>query len=133
MSKQVLDVEQMKHLQELGLDTSNASAKVYKVSETENYCGYSRDIVVFDGYVDNYIDKYDTFTLQDILDLLPNILKVEEGIFWLELGPHSIKLANAYAQYRSLDGYTYKTTNGDTLIDAAYEMLLFFIEKGGQG
>ena len=26
MSKQVLDVQQMQHLQELGLDTSNASA-----------------------------------------------------------------------------------------------------------
>lgn len=40
MSKQVLSIEQMQHLNKLGVDTSKASAKEYIISETESYCGY---------------------------------------------------------------------------------------------
>ena len=58
MSKQVLDIEQMKHLKELGVDTSKASAKEYIISETESYCGYSRSIVVIDGYIEQQIQDW---------------------------------------------------------------------------
>ena len=85
MSKQVLSIEQMQHLKELGVDTSKASAKEYIISETESYCGYSRSIVVIDGYIENYIEENIIFTLQDILDLLPVEIEKENRNYQLEI------------------------------------------------
>ena len=88
MSKQVLSTEQMRHLQELGVDTSEASAIIYKISETETYCGYAREVVLVEGFVEDYIDKVETFTLQDIIDKLPCF--IDTYVFTLQ------KLASTY-------------------------------------
>ena len=68
-SKQVLSIEQMKHLQELGLDTSDASMCVeWRESDESKKVVTSLD-------ADTYYDYYhETYTLQDILDKLPHYL-----------------------------------------------------------
>ena len=130
MSKQRLDAQQMQHLKELGIDISKASSKVYKISETEEYCGYSRDITIIDGYIDNYIDKNDFFTLQDILDLLPRELDTDAERYILDIwyGIYIEKWCVGYTYGERM--YDDDCFTGDNLIDASYEMLCWCIMNG---
>lgn len=124
MSKQVLSTEQMRHLQELGVDTSEASAIIYKISETETYCGYAREVVLVEGFVEDYIDKVETFTLQDIIDKLPCF--IDTYVFTLQ------KLAGTYTCLY-MEPYSRSILflkENKELIDAAYDMLCWCIENG---
>lgn len=125
MSKQVLDIEQMNHLQELGIDTSEASAKEYIISETESYCGYSRSLVVIDGYIENFIEQRKSFTLDDVLNLLPDYIDKEEAK--LNIGKNSVS-------YEKMVGYSYDGDlilfQNEILIESAYEMLCWCAENG---
>ena len=76
-SKQVLSVEQMKHLQELGLDTSDGSM-CFEWNESD-----SDNMVVISPDADTNYDYYhETYTLQDILDKLPPVIK---KYYWLAI------------------------------------------------
>lgn len=122
-----LSVEQMKHLKELGVDTSKASATVYTISETENYCGYSRDIVVIDGYIDSYIDKRKAFTLDDILDLFPKEILNDNRRCLLDIfyNTNDNKWVVSYEDFDfSIISFRHKI-----LIGAAYEMLCWVAEN----
>ena len=81
MSKQCLDVQQMQHLQELGLDTSNAS--MYWIS----YNGIS--ISIPSNFhlptSDNDYVICDAYTFQDVLELLPQEIKPAEKRHWLRI------------------------------------------------
>lgn len=125
MSKQVLDIEQMNHLQELGIDTSEAIAKEYIISETESYCGYSRSLVVIDGYIENFIEQRKSFTLDDVLNLLPDYIDKEEAK--LNIGKNSVS-------YKKMVGYSYDGDlilfQNEILIESAYEMLCWCAENG---
>ena len=124
MSKQVLSTEQMRHLQELGVDTSEARAIIYKISETETYCGYAREVVLVEGFVEDYIDKVETFTLQDIIDKLPCF--IDTYVFTLQ------KLASTYTCLY-MEPYSRSILflkENKELIDAAYDMLCWCIENG---
>ena len=63
MSKQCLDVRQMQHLQELGLDTSNAS--MYWLSYNYVICN--------------------AYTLQDVLDALPKSLEIGKSKYEISI------------------------------------------------
>lgn len=68
--KQVLSVEQMMHLQELGLDTSDGSMCFeWNDSDSDNMVVTSPDADT------NYDYYHETYTLQDILDKLPPVIK----------------------------------------------------------
>lgn len=68
MNKQVLSIDQMQELIELGIDTSKASCYWYGTDETEFVC-FGTDM---DKDCGNEICP--TFTLQDILEMLPPVL-----------------------------------------------------------
>lgn len=118
-SKQVLSIEQMKHLQELGLDTSDASMCL------EWKATYEDDMVVNSLDADtNYDCYYPTYTLQDILDKLPESVQVYDLYIFKKVGLWWLK-------------YVDVTNNGTVhlekmprLIDAAYYMLCWCIGKG---
>lgn len=126
MSKQVLSIEQMNHLKKLGVDTSEASTKEYIISETESYCGYSRSIVIIDGYIEHYIEENKTFTLQDILDLLPTEIEKENRNYQLEVFRNPQRY---FVSYYWLDNLLI-SLNEVEFIDAAYEMLCWVIKNG---
>ena len=112
MSKQVLDIEQMKHLQELGLDTSKASM-CYVVDDSKAY----KPILCVSGNESEYLDAISysvpAFTLQDIIDFFP----VNIDGYVLSIGKKGV----AYNRYEDLET---KVGKGDReLIDAAYKML----------
>lgn len=138
MSKQVLDIEQMKHLQELGLDTSKASM-CYVVDDSKSY----KPILCVSGNESEYLDAISysvpAFTLQDTLSLLPKKITASEhqcsvqGDFFLYIDYEYPEIS-----YSVLDDWCpglneLKTVyiNKDTeLIDAAYEMLCWCLENG---
>ena len=111
---QVLSIEQMKHLKELGLDTSDASM-CFEWNESD-----SDNMVVTSLDADTNYDYYrTTYTLQDILDKLPCFIGKEALTIQ--------KLANSYT---CLYMEPYKITESKELINAAYEMLCWCIENG---
>lgn len=117
--KQVLSIEQMEHLQELGLDTSDASMCIeWRESDESKKVVASLDA---DTYYDYY---YETYTLQDILDKLPEFIQTYDLYIFKKVGLWWFK-------------YVDVTNNGTVhlekmprLIDAAYYMLCWCIGKG---
>ena len=124
-SKQVLDVHQMQHLQELGMDTSNAS--MYWIS----YNGISVSIPsnFHLPTSDNDYVICDAYTLQDVLDALPESILKNDIQYWLSICRVSISIwMISYSDDVDL------TTNlhheeYESLIDAAYSMLCWAIEN----
>lgn len=125
-SKQVLSIEQMQHLQELGLDTSNASMRWL------NYNGINA--VIPNNFHLHTRDKdykiCDAYTLQDVLELLPHIDGCQ-----LSLGIDCDPKMVWYEDIRNLDesNYPYDRTicfTGDTMLDAAYKALVWAVKAG---
>ena len=116
-SKQVLSIEQMNHLQELGLDTSDASMCLeWKVTDEDNMFVNS---IISDSNYDFY---HPTYTLQDILDKLP------PSINWnpLIIVGNSVMYSAGYGE-----GYDHpiRIFKEESLLESAYKMLLWIIEQ----
>lgn len=125
MENQVLSIEQMKHLQELGLDTNKASMCWLKMGKNiilaahDEYC-----------YEWLFIEPIPTFTLQDILDLLPSTINNNDDKYWLEFGVCEPDKSDWYIQYESVKTISvFKYISSNTSIDAAYGMLCWCIEN----
>lgn len=117
--KQVLSVEQIKHLKKIGFDTSDGSM-CFEWSESD-----SDNMVVVSLDADTNYDYYrKTYTLPDILDKLPcfignevlTIKKFADSYTCLYMEPYTRSIGNI--------------TEGKELIDAVYEMLCWCIENG---
>lgn len=128
MSKQVLSIEQMKHLQELGLNTSKASM-CYVVDD----CNSFNPILCISGQESEYLDAVSylipAFTLQDILDLLPKNIKDDKGFeYFLAIHIFDNNWNVVYSLYNEIL-VTINYFNSEYLIDAAYEMLCWCIKN----
>ena len=126
----VLSVNQMQKLKELGIDTSKASIRVGQMIFTHGDPWYEKeeyDVYLFDhedNYTNCFVEKYRTFTSQDIIELLP-------------------REVTDYADYHLLiskqrDSYSVSYENTDSflvsfcrveLLDCLYEMLLWVIDN----
>lgn len=128
--KQVLSIEQMKHLQELGLDTSDASMYWARVSHGSRIDDKSKGKWFLSlhkefqtcGFMS--YESISTYTLQDILDKLPcfignqvlTIQKLADSYTCLYIEPYTRSMINI--------------TESKESIDAAYDMLCWCIENG---
>lgn len=143
MSKQVLSIEQMQHLEELGVDTSKASmvllytddeGEIIEWEDADEFPG--KFVELYDAETGNYDHSYrkycGVFTLQDILDLLPNLIQSqdEENNYWLEFGTAMEDEEWWYIRYMSVYGVKLNYEEHVHLIDAAYEMLCWCIVNG---
>lgn len=118
-SKQVLSIEQMKHLQELGLDTSDASMCVeWRESDESKKVVTSLDA---DTYYDYY---YETYTLQDILDKLPESVQVYDLYIFKKVGLWWLKYVDV------TNNRTVHLEKMPGIMDTAYYMLCWCIQKG---
>lgn len=126
-SKQVLSVEQMKHLQELGLDTSDASMHWQYLPTADAIINGTDEIeeepCLFVSQP-NMKHEYPSYTLQDILDKLPPVI---EKYYWLAIRVSAHK-GMWYVEYNGR-GCTLSYFYSENLIDAAYGMLCWCIEK----
>lgn len=117
--KQVLSVEQMKHLKELGLDTSDGSMCLeWNESDADNMVVTSPDADT------NYDYYHETYTLQDILGKLPCFIDT----YVLTLHQLASTGTCLYMEPYSCSILILKEDK--KLIDAAYEMLCWCIENG---
>lgn len=138
--KQVLSVEQMKHLKDLGVNTSDASMVLIATDDdgcillwedAEEAIKHHLYDVYFNlyyvessSYDHSYKEECGVFTLQDILDKLPCFIGKE--VLTIQ------KLANSYTCLY-MEPYTksmIKITESKEPINAAYEMLCWCIENG---
>ena len=117
--KQVLSIEQLLHLKDLGLDTSDGSMCFeWSESDPDNMVVTSLDADT------NYDYCRTTYTLQDILDKLPCFIGKE--VLTIQ------KLANSYTCVY-MEPYSrsiIKITESKELIYSVYEMLCWCIENG---
>lgn len=138
MSKQVLDIQQMQHLQELGVDTSKANFYWHRTKSLNNYNDWDEWKLHYGvlrlarGFTTINCQYVRTFTLQDILDLLPNLIQSqdEENNYWLEFGTAMEDEEWWYIRYMSVYGVKLNYEEHVHLIDAAYEMLCWCIVNG---
>lgn len=109
----------MKRLQELGLDTSDASFYIW-----EEFYG---DIVISNGNAPEMNNAYPVYTLQDILDLLPKCIETEDYEFELNIYYHE---SGVSVFYDDGDITQLAFFCEPTLLESAYEMLVWCIAYG---
>jgi hypothetical protein len=134
-SKQVLSIEQMKYLQDLGLDTSDASmywvrrshgSRIDDESKGEWFLSLQKEFMVC-GFISYEI--LPTYTFQEIIELLPKEIKTVTDTYYLTISTYDCDVWSIY--YSMSDEFDYyKEFKSDSLIDAAYEMLCWCIENG---
>ena len=129
MSKQCLDVQQMQHLQEMGLDTSNASMCWIKDTEGNQHLSVHDEYC----YEASFMNPIPAYTLQDVLDALPKYYHIA-NIGWTKLSirVHTTKEWEiGYVYTDELSKYAYGCRIlGKELIDAAYELFCWCVEWG---
>lgn len=124
--KQVLDIAQMQLLQELGLEIKDPMLYwiVFKVGNEKNFVTtkeYAMEIV------DESCVMLPAYTLQDMLELLPRIIKVETTEYFLSIYPIEGEWA---VDYCSETGADIQSKTCENIIDSAYSRLLWCIEQG---
>ena len=126
IEEQVLSIEQMKHLQELGVDTSDASM-----------CWLRYDV---GGVVKEYIEindkkciemysatPYPTYTIGDLIKKLPKSIDFGFGEYDLEM---STKGEYVEVQYENdYDDYTPFFCSNLSLIESLYRILCWLAEN----
>lgn len=83
MKTQVLSVGQMKHLQEFGVDTSKAKMSYYATYESEPH--WYNTLRERDNIFDNNYPHMPTFTLQDMLEMIPESITSDNILYHFEL------------------------------------------------
>lgn len=126
-SKQVLDVQQMQHLQELGLELKETMLYwvVYEAGHENNFVTTKENAM---EVIDESCGMLPAYTLQDVLDALPKMIypfPVHKIGFELWIGSGKIFYANMFNLEDVL-----KVRYDKELIDAAYELLVWCIEQG---
>ena len=126
MTKQTLSIEQMQHLQELGLELKETMLYwvVYEVGHENNFVTTKENAM---EVIDESCGMLPAYTLQDVLDALPVTILHDKRIYELD-----INMCNERIEY-------VKTSVDDVLvglrftqiplIDAAYSMLWWAIKN----
>lgn len=115
-----LTIEQMKILRDKGLNCSNASTYWYGSKNWKNDRWYvdSYSLTISTRPIKLSIETIPAFTLEDILNILPNYTIVYQG---LEVGIY--KIAVCYGK----DEIHYE--DAKTLIEAAYNSLIWYLDN----
>lgn len=136
MRKQVLSVEQMQHLQELGLEMKETMLYWCHIQDSRpraatnngkwTLCkGKNNPCVAIQHW--EYIPAY---TLQDVLDKLPEEIKYKRKDYHLELWLREGEWSIGYLHF-DIDDVLYAHHEQDKeILNAAYEMLCWCIKEG---
>lgn len=125
-SKQVLSIEQMKHLQELGLDISDT---IFCWCHATAYENEKWELEIYEDVINQkrnpiFWEIIPAFTLQDIIQKLPPSI----NICMLHVYP-----ADDLWYFVYMDSYTrtiLSTKYSPDIMNAAYQMLCWVIENG---
>ena len=129
-SKQVLDVHQMQHLQELGLELKETMLYwvVYEVGHENNFVTTKENAM---EVIDESCGMLPAYTLQDVLDALPIEIKYKDKRCWLciELADEMIGYYYENARFEHKWVYYEVVMIDESLIDAGYKLLCWAIEN----
>ena len=133
MSKQCLDVQQMQHLQELGLELNNNTMLSWII----NGRGKEKPLLCTSLDAIDYVDFshycIPAYTLQDVLDALPRFVIDEEGNkYYLQIEMINTDFDDWRVSYKSVgqDESPLGYFQAFQLIDAAVRMLVLCYEEG---
>ena len=129
MKNNVLSIKQMQKLTEYGIDTSNAKIfwckQVNGITLNEPINGIpfltfnkSNMLVGFMRF-----EYTPTFTLQDMIELMPESFKHDGNIYYLEIHKNSFGYTE-YEEYESM-----YASNEDSIINNAYNTLIWLLEN----
>ena len=125
-----LSIEQCKHLQELGLDMSDA-ALCYLYFIDDNGNKYARPYFCSD-LCDS--DKFIyTYTLQEIMNRLPKKIEIEGWDYLAEINIeyfHDFNDWQIWYEHYKIGCIDEFYAHGTELIDAAFKMLYYVVENG---
>lgn len=126
MKNQVLSIKQMQELKELGIDTSKASMCWIGCTDGNDVYPYNSTFKdIFESHKETIPSVLTpTFTLQDILEILPREIKPFKGCkswkVWLRLLPY---VGNRWCVlYENPDEIFYKS-EGENPLEAAFNIL----------
>lgn len=125
-SKQVLSIEQMQHLQELGLKLKPSLVHYYKINNIDSgkwYLSVTTGDISHDSPTYSYIPAY---TLQDVLDELPKSLEIGKSKY--EISIYMIEGKWAVDYYSETDA-DIQSLECENLIDAVYSRLCWAIDN----
>lgn len=132
IEEQVLSIKQMKHLQELGVDTSDASM-CWKTFPTEtgyyDYQGYHETNIqdeaelVLDKEIDDDAEYIPTYTIGDLIEKLPKYFHAKEN-------PIEMCAINGRSAF-AVDYFNIAKSckKDDTIKNALYKSLCWVAEK----
>ena len=131
-SKQVLDVQQMQHLQELGLELKETMLYwvVYEVGHENNFVTTKENAM---EVIDESCGMLPAYTLQDVLDMLPRYVIDENGNkYYLQIEMMNTEFDDWRVSYKSIgqDESPLGYFQAFQLIDAAVRMLVLCYEQG---
>lgn len=132
MKNQVLSIEQSKHLNELGIDTGIASIYWARRCHGSDIRDESKgkwflsldDKFMIVGFT--YYEVVPTFTLQDIIELLPDEIKIGKELYKLNICPLREHWCISYDGV--IDNIMVKRDK--SILEAAYKMLVWCINNG---
>lgn len=133
MENKVLSIDQMQHLKELGVDTSKASiywarrshgSRIDDSSKGDWFLSLQKEFmgVGFTAY-----EVVPTFTLQDIIHILPTV--INNGVDFYTMCIETSQ-GNWVIYYYRFDAKELVSIDKENLICAAYEMLVWCVENG---
>lgn len=129
-SKQVLDVQQMQHLQELGLELKETMLYwvVYEAGHENNFVTTKENAM---EVIDESCGMLPAYTLQDVLDALPKAIKYKDKRCWLciELADEMIGYYYENDRFEHIWVYYEVVMIDESLIDAVYKLLCWAIEN----
>lgn len=121
MEQQVLSIKQMRHLQELGVDTSKAKMAWYAIDETKP--NWFNELNIRDEVFDKNYPSVPTFTLQDMLEMMPKEILADGGKYLLLI---CVLHKQWVVGYDGMDSFVARKN----LIYALYNRVCWLAEKG---
>ena len=129
IEEQVLSREQMKYLQELGVDTSDASMAYYNISrdnQPDKWILGIANIKVASVMLSNGITEMEpTYTIGDLIEKLPKTI----GIYHLMIDWNLMKIEYTNWSWQESVFREYFTLNDKPLINTLYDCLCWVAEN----
>ena len=131
MKTQVLSIEQMQHLIELGVDTSKTKMAWYAIYET--LPNWYNELRIRDDVFDRNYPSVPTFTLQDMLEMMPYDIKVPnnpevEGRFY-RFQLRKLLMPNYEIRYIDWEDTIFISICNEDLLTCTYEALCWLVEN----
>lgn len=122
MTKQMLSIEQMQHLKELGLELKETMMRWQLANPQGKW------VLVPSNMANLKVIGIPAYTLQDVLDALPDF--INEYCLIIDMSFGVIRYDNLTRKNNPILKEKYFNDEDNELIDAAYSLLCWCIENG---